>query len=57
MFGYDTSLIKEMEMSEKDEVVNDAADVSLSIEKARTFLDFKPKGVREGFEQMKRKQE
>jgi dTDP-4-dehydrorhamnose reductase len=50
VFGYDTSLIKEITMAEKDEVLSDAPDVSLAIEKARTFLDFKPKNVREGFE-------
>jgi dTDP-4-dehydrorhamnose reductase len=50
VFGYDRSLIKEIRMSEKGEVTNDAPDVSLSIEKAKTFLDFKPKSVREGIE-------
>lgn len=54
VFGYDTSLIKEIEMSEKGEVVNDAADVSLAIDKARTFLNFDPSGVKEGFVDMKR---
>lgn len=53
VFGYDTSLIKEIQMSEKGEVVNDAADVSLVIEKARTFLNFEPKDVRGGFIDMK----
>jgi len=53
VFGYDKNLIKKIKMAEKDEVTNDAPDVSLSIEKARKFLDFKPKGVKEGLEDMK----
>jgi dTDP-4-dehydrorhamnose reductase len=53
VFGYDTSLIKEITMAEKGEVLSDAPDVSLVIEKARTFLSFEPRGVREGFEDMK----
>jgi len=52
VFGYSESLIQPIKMEEKGEVVNDAADVSLSIEKARTFLDFNPKTVKEGFERM-----
>jgi dTDP-4-dehydrorhamnose reductase len=52
VFGYDSSLIKEIRMAEKDEVVNDAADVSLAIDKAVTFLDFHPIGVKEGFVDM-----
>lgn len=54
VFGYKKSLIQEIKMEEKGEVVNDAADVSLVIEKARTFLKFNPKTVREGFEDMKK---
>lgn len=54
VFGYDASLIKEIRMAEKDEVVNDAADVSLVIDKARTFLNFDPIGVKGGFLDMKR---
>ncbi len=53
VFGYDTSLIKEIQMAEKGEVVNDAADVSLAIEKARKVLGFEPRGVRAGFEDMR----
>ena len=53
VFGFDASLIKEIRMAEKGEVVNDAADVSLAIDKAVTFLDFHPMGVREGFLDMK----
>ena len=54
MFGYDKNLIKKIKMAEKGEVTNDAADVSLSIEKAKTFLEFDPRSVREGFEDMTR---
>jgi dTDP-4-dehydrorhamnose reductase len=53
VFGYDASLIKKITMAEKNEVLSDAPDVSLIIEKARTFLDFKPKNVREGLGDMK----
>ncbi len=54
VFGFSDSLIQEIKMEEKGEVVNDAADVSLVIEKARTFLNFNPKTVREGLEDMKK---
>lgn len=53
VFGYDNSLIKQIRMAEKGEIVNDAADVSLVIDKARTFLGFEPKDVRAGFEDMR----
>jgi dTDP-4-dehydrorhamnose reductase len=52
VFGYDSGLIRDITMAEKYETTNDAADVSLSIDKARTFLGFDPVNVRSGFEDM-----
>ncbi len=53
VFGYDTSLIKAIKMSDKPEVTNDAKDVSLDISKARTFLNYDPCGIRKGLEKTK----